>query len=204
MKTISIEYDGNKEKFIIKCDGLEDLVLKSSLGAKCLYHLINNPDRSFKPAILRDIIKSSVEVPGEIRRCFEITSNDDQLFYQAMSSYIPACDMKTVIECRKRLKQINLELAEANFNNDLKGADNLIAEKDEIESYLQDSLNINGTFRNLNKEPRKATRAIQRNLNHVLEEISQRAPDLYNLLDSRLLITSQEVKYFISNKSYFL
>lgn len=195
MQDLSVHYNKAEDNFVIKCDGLPDVIIKSSLGMKCLYHLINNSGRVFKAAILRNVINESVEVPSDVRREFSISTIEDQLIYQAIHHYIPASDMKTIIECRGRLRMIDAELEDAKFNNDLGKCEELISERDFIDNYIQTSMNLNGTFKNLNNIGRNATRSIQRSIRNVMNEIKRISPKLYVIIERRLTVSSSHILF---------
>ncbi len=196
---IEMQYNHKQDSLIIKSAGLKDVVLKSSVGAKSLYHLINNPNRSFSPILLRNITKEEVNLSNMIKEKFEITSREDQLLYQSIHQYIPASDMKTIIECRKRLKVILEELREADFNNDIGRSETLVEEKEFIEKYIHDSVSANGSFRNLNNSKRNATKALQRNIRNVLNEIDEQSPEIYKFITKRLIVSTNQIKYYPDN-----
>lgn len=201
MEIITIEYISGKDTFIIKSKSLGEVLLNSSLGTKCLFHLINNPGKSFEPIFLRNILNNQVQLTADVKKRFDLFTKEDQLLYQSINQFIPATDMKTVIACNRRLKQIDEELAESMMNNDLKKSDDLLGEREFIESYIRNSMNMNGSFRNLNSGKRNATKSIQRSINHTLQDISSQSQEIHDLLKSRLIVSTNQIKYYISNDS---
>ncbi len=203
MKNLKIRYNGFSRSFIIEGDDMADVIVKSSLGAKCLYYLINNEGRSFKPIHLRAIIEDNVIISSDKMQFFNIVTIEDQILYQTLNQYIEASDMKAIIEIRKRIKKIDQELSEAQENYDLRKIDLLQNEKIELEDYVYDALNHNGTFRNINSVSRNATKSISRAIEAVLDTIAEQSELLYRYLLSHLIISTNQIKYCSNEESNY-
>lgn len=204
MQIIHIEYNGSSNNFIIGSKGFGNIIINSSLGAKCLYHLINNENRSFKPTVLRNIIENKVDISPQAQRSLNITNKEELMLFQALNTFIPATDMKTIFAIKKRKSVLEQELLEAQDNNDLKRIDDLITEKEALESYLVDSLSMNGAIRNLNSNIRKATKSIARAIDLSLNEIADKSEAIYKILKKKLIISTNQVKFTSSADSKLL
>ena len=110
--------------------------------------------------------------------------------------------MKTIIDINKRKKYLENELEEAKANHDLGKIDQYISEIEFLNNYVKEVLNLNGTFRNLNQNTRKATRSIQRAIELVLQEISEKSEEMYQLLQAHLVVSSNQIKFFDDDFGY--
>lgn len=200
MDRIEIKYDKKINCFIISRTGLTQIIIKATNGAKALYHLIHNEGHSFKPTLLRNIIKSNVEISPEIQHNLNIKNREEQILYQTLNLFIPATDMKAIISIKKRKHTLEAELLEARENHDLKRIEDLVTEKEGIESYLFDSLSRNGTIRNLNQNSRNAKKSITHAVDLTLNEIAEKSEDIYKILKERLIFSTNQVKYSINSK----
>ncbi len=195
MKNLFVKYDGRNNKYVVELDGVARINLKSSIGSKCLYLLVKNAGRSYNPTVLRALISQNIEIPQDAIDEFELKSSEEQYYYLIFNTFIPTIDMKTLLDVRKRIKKIEEELLEADRNNDLKGKDDLISEKEFCESYLSNALNQNGTIKNLNKHNRNATKSIQRGLEEVIEDINFQSQEIYDILKKSIIKTSNQIKF---------
>ena len=202
MLKLQMKYNTKCRNFILSCEGLNDVIINSGLGAKCLYYLINNKGRSFKPTILRNIMENNVSISFQTKQIYNITTKEEQLLYQTLNQYIEASDMKTIIDINKRKKYLENELEEAKANHDLGKIDQYISEIEFLNNYVKEVLNLNGTFRNLNQNTRKATRSIQRAIELVLQEISEKSEEMYQLLQAHLVVSSNQIKFFDDDFGY--
>lgn len=181
--------------FILEATCGQNASVKNSLGAKCLYHLIKNEGRAFNPILFRLIVDKDIKIPISVQRKMDLANQNDYFIYQALNSYIPASDMKTVFDVNKRLKVIENELVEERNNNDLKKIDLLISEKEACEKYLHEVMNLNKSFKNLNETNRKSTKSISRAVNAVLKEISSQSMVIFKVLDKAIIKSSNQIKY---------
>lgn len=195
LKIISVEVSRKGKMFVIESASEGRVCVKESLGAKCLYHLINNEGRSFNPVFFRSIIENDVEIPAEIQNNMNFVDKDDQLIYQSLSIYIPATDIMAVREIKQRMGKIENELLKAEENHDLRKKDELISEKEQCENYLQETINKNGTFKNLNTINRKSIKSISRAIDVVLKEISDQSEVLYKILKKNIVKNSNQIKF---------
>jgi hypothetical protein len=195
-----MKYNETTNCFIISSKGLTNIIIKSSLGAKSLYHLINNEGRSFKPTVLRNMLENKVDISPQTQQKLNIKTKEEQILYQTLHLYIPATDMKAIIDVKKRKGAVDAELLEARTNNDLKRIDDLIKEKEDLENYLIDTLDRNGAIRNLNHNNRNAKKSITRALEITMNEIAEKSHDIYQILKTGLILSTNQVKYFKSSK----
>ena len=195
MKIISVDVSIKGKMLVIESASEGRVCVKESLGAKCLYHLINNEGRSFNPVFFRSIIENDVEIPAEIQDNMNFIDKEDQLIYQSLSIYIPATDIRTVREIKQRMGKIENELLKAEENHDLCKKDELISEKEQCENYLQETINKNGTFKNLNTINRKSIKSISRAIDVVLKEISDQSEVLYKILKKNIVKNSNQIKF---------
>lgn len=195
MKHLTMIFDSLNNKYIVECEALGRINLKSSIGSKCLYQLINNEGRSFYPTILRNMISNNDDISRNEVNTLHTTDKEERYLYLALNTYIPAVDRIAVVEIITRINRITQELLEAEQNNDLKMKEDLIAEKEFCQDYLAKAINKNGTIKNLNDNNRKATKSIQRGLDELLQEVLAQSPAFFEILESRIVKSSSQVKY---------
>jgi hypothetical protein len=136
------------EKWTVRFEGVTRY-LDDDTGLPYLKVLLENPGREYPPAILAIEAGEGVEPEGQLR--------EDSLDPAGLESAGPVLDKQARRECRKRLRDIEVELAEAQSRHDLGRAETLRAEKKQVEEALLSAEGLRGRPRYVS-DPRKQAR----------------------------------------------
>lgn len=194
MNTISASKNRANKSYEIEVKEIGKVNIKSSLGAKYLHHLFNNQDAVYTPVILRNMItkKMDLSFANQIRLDFQ--NREEFYIYTALNSFIPATDIQAITEIRRDLSKIREELAEAKENNDLGKIDFLETEEEELNKYLKECLNKNGTIKNLNNNSRKDIKSISSAIDCVLREIAMQSEELASFINQVIIRNSNQIR----------
>ncbi len=95
-------------------------------------------------------------------------------------------DGEALIDCRKRLNEIPVELAEAEKNHDLAKTKRLQSEKDHILAYVKTSTRPSGKSGSFNNKVEKARKTVSNSINRAIDNIKQHNPTLCQHLDNSI------------------
>jgi hypothetical protein len=160
---------------------------KNLLGIQYVYQLILQKNKSIRPLELVRAIEGNRFTGG-----LEHIDNGEEGSFQPLydteefgGNVDDVIDLSTINVCKKRLRELEADIMEAERNNDLAQQEIAVTEKEEIVSYLSRNTNIKGRPRKDNKEE-AARKAVTKRIKAFKESIDKykKTSDHFNCLST--------------------
>jgi hypothetical protein len=173
--------------------GIGEVVVKESLGIKYLRLLVTNSNRTYKPSTLRNLVCMGFDLSNrQYGNQLDLEMVDISFNFRCYS-FIPATDLKTIVQIRNEIKRVNVEILEATFNNDLARKEELYNKLAALEKYLNTTVNINGIIRALADKNRNDYYSIKRAICRTIKNIRKHSSNVADYIELILTIKQDDI-----------
>jgi hypothetical protein len=157
-------------------------------GAGLLLELINHPNQPIHASQLRHLHSLPLLDRPEYR------SDENSQPYKRKTrqanpfdeSTIRFCDQRTINEIKKRLKQLQIQKAEAKDWNDLAHLEEIYREEQILIDYLKKAFNRNGQPRYLRNKSKDDYSYVKKAISRIIEKIRKLDPKQADLIENHL------------------
>lgn len=171
----TIKVNNNKAVKVPKCKGLD-----------ILYFLNNHINQQFTPSKLRMNTENKQDVQY-------LQQDEYSYLINQACSYIPATDRQTINEVIQELRKNNIALEEAYELHDESKIEYLLDQNEMLQDYLNKSLNLNKTIKNLNQSKINNTKSIKRAISNLIQNIEEQDSWSAKIISDNLIVNSNQV-----------